>query len=167
MASTLAHTHDIAAGHEETIWFLGGLLIVKAAGDATNGAFDLIEQYWPAGFAPPPHVHEREEESFYVLEGTVTFRIGDTTFRAGPGEVVVLPRGVLHTFKVDEAAPARLLALYTPSGAKAFFAEFGEPARTPSLPPPTAPDIPRLLAVASKYGIVILGPAASKGAANK
>lgn len=151
-----AHHTSTEAG--EAIWFLGGLLTVKADGRATGGGFDLIEQRWPVGFAPPPHIHRREEESFFILEGEVAFRCGEQSFRAGPGDAVVLPRGVPHTFRVEGDTPARMLALYTPAGARGFFAAVGQPAERRELPPPAPPDVPRLLAVAPEYGIEILPP---------
>jgi len=153
-------SHHAAVGTGEAIWFLGGLLTVKADGTATGGGFDLIEQTWPVGFAAPPHIHRREEESFYVLEGEVAFRCGERAFGAGRGDTVVLPRGVPHTFRVEGSAPARMLALYTPAGARGFFAAVGRPAERRELPPPAPPDVPRLLAIAPEYGIEILPPPA-------
>lgn len=150
--------HYATVGSGEALWFLGGLLTQKADGAATGGGFDLVEQLWPAGFAPPPHIHRREEESFYVLEGEVSFQCGEARFRAGPGELVVLPRDVPHTFRVEGDAPARMLALYSPAGAWGFFAAVGQPAAQHELPPPAPPDIPRLLAIAPEYGIEILPP---------
>src|ERR1700674_4071280 len=82
----------------EAVWFLGTLMQLKAGGKETGGAFGLIEQVLPAGFRPPPHVHTREDEGFYIIEGRLAFSCGDRRLEAGPGSFVFLPRGIEHTF---------------------------------------------------------------------
>jgi mannose-6-phosphate isomerase-like protein (cupin superfamily) len=147
----------------EAFWFLGTRMELKASGATTGGAFGLIEQELPAGFAPPPHVDRSEDEAFYVLEGELTVTRGAETVAAPAGTCVFLPRGVPHAFRVG-AAPARLLQLNTPAGLERFFAEAGEPARGPGLPP-GPPDVGRLLALAPAYGVEILGPPPGQPAA--
>lgn len=144
--------YALDAGGGDRIWFLGTLMTVKAGGDLTGGAFTLIEQVAPPGFAPPMHLHRDEDEAFYVLEGAATFTCGGTSWDAGPGTFVFLPRGVPHRFVVADGGPIRLLQLTTPAGFERFAAEAGEPAATPTLPPPTQPDVPRLLALMAAYG---------------
>lgn len=144
-------------GGGDTLWFLGTLMTVKAGSNQTGGAFTLIEQIAPAGFGPPMHLHRHEDEAFYVLDGEVTFTIGDRVREAGPGAFVFLPRGVPHTFVVSEPGPARLLQLTTPGGFERFAGEAGEPAAQPTLPPPATPDVPRLLGLMAKYGYEPVG----------
>lgn len=144
-------------GEEEAIWFLNSLLVVKATGATTGGAFDMLEELLPPGFAPPPHIHYREEESFYVLSGRMTFTCGDETIAAGPGTLVVLPRGVLHGFRVEGTEPARALMIATPAGLLGFFRGVGEPAPARTLPPPRPPDLARLRRIAEAYGCEIPG----------
>ena len=148
----------LGAGEGESTWFLGTLMTVKAGGAQTDGAFTLLEWTAPAGFAPPPHVHHAEDEVFYVIEGEMAVRCGDEGWQVGPGSFVFLPRGVEHGFTVTSDVPLRGLQLTTPSGFEQFIAESGEPARTPTLPSPAAPDIPRLLAAAEKCKIEIKLP---------
>jgi mannose-6-phosphate isomerase-like protein (cupin superfamily) len=146
------------AGEEEAIWFLDTLMTVKATGETTGGAFDMIEELIPAGFSPPPHLHHREEECFYVLSGRLTFFYGDQTIAAGPGAFVVLPRDVLHTFRVEGTEPAHMLEINAPAGLVGFFRDMGEPARERTLPPPRPLDITKLHRVAHAYGCEIPSP---------
>ncbi len=149
-----------ALGREEgdSIWFLGTLMTVKAAGSQTGGAFGLIEQVLPPGFAPPLHAHHREDEAFYLLEGEATFVCGEQVYPAQPGSYVFFPRGVPHWFRVSSAEGARLLQFNWPAGLERFFIEAGEPAASMALPPARPPDLSKVLVLAPRYGLEILGP---------
>lgn len=142
----------------KSIWFLGTLMTVKADAEATGNAFTLIEQLLPPGFAPPPHVHHAEEEAFYILEGQLTVTCGDRMWSVGPGSFVFLPRGITHTFRVEGSAPARMLQVTAPAGFERFAQDVGETALALTLPPPTPPDVQRLVAVAAKHHIEIKAP---------
>lgn len=87
-----------------------------------------------------------------MLEGEFTVTCGEHTWTAAPGAFVLLPRGVPHTFAVSDAGPAKLLQITAPAQFERFAAEVGEPARQPTLPPPTPPDVPRMLELMAKYG---------------
>jgi mannose-6-phosphate isomerase-like protein (cupin superfamily) len=141
----------------DPVWFLGSLMTIKATGDDTAGAFTLIEQLAPAGFGPPLHVHHREDEAFYVLEGALRVVCGDRSFDAGPNSFVLLPRGIPHAFAVGDEG-ARLLQITSPAGFEDFARQAGEPAASRTLPTPSAPDIPRLVALAERHGAPIVGP---------
>src|SRR5215203_1264214 len=120
------------------IWLLGGLYTFKARGSDNGDAYSLFEVQGPV--ATPRHLHEHEEEGFYVVEGKVTFLIGEQTIEATPGTYAFVPRGVEHAFKI-ESAEAKLLLLLTPgnAGHEDQFTEMGEPlARTRSRPRPRA-----------------------------
>src|SRR5215831_10843615 len=147
-----------APGEGQAVWFLGNHMTIKATGGSTGGAFGLVESLIAPGFSPPLHVHHREDESFWVLEGEVTMRCGDKTFRAGPGSFVFLPRDVPHSFVVEGDAPVRMLTLLTPGGGEGVFIDGGRPAESDGLPPPTPPDIPALKRVSERYGADIVGP---------
>src|SRR4028119_2286219 len=88
-------TRPYALAREEgqAVWFLGTLVVVKATGEQTSGTFGLIDNLMPAGFAGPYHVHRNEDESFYVVEGEMTFYVGDERGKAGSGALVYGPRG--------------------------------------------------------------------------
>ncbi len=109
-----------------------------------------------AGFGPPLHLHKREAEGFYVLEGEGTFAVGDQTVEASVSSFVHIPAKVKHAFRVDSPT-ARFLTWITPPGLAGFFEEAGELAKTPTLPP--APlDVKRLAALMVKYDQEVLGP---------
>jgi len=166
-AAAAASTSTVVmnAGEGTSIWFLGNLMVLKATAASTNGAYGLLESWVRAGASPPLHVHHREDETFWILEGSLTVRCGDETFRAGPGSYIFLPRGVPHTFRVDGDAPAHMLTMLTPGGGEAFFVEGGRPAESATLPPPARPDLVRLERVAHEFGSEFVGPplAASEG----
>jgi ketosteroid isomerase-like protein len=110
-----------------------------------------VENVMPPGFASPYHVHHLEDEAFYVLEGEMAFVCDGKWTAAGPGTYVFGPRDLPHGFKVLGDAPARMLLLCTPSGFEQFVVEMSEPA-------PAPPDMAKLMAVAAKYSVDILGP---------
>ncbi|HEX8982767.1 MAG TPA: cupin domain-containing protein [Ktedonobacterales bacterium] len=138
--------------------FFGAIIMPKATAATTNGAMDLAEQILPAGFATPLHVHLREDECFYILEGEITYRLGAQTFVAQPGSFVRLPRDIPHAFKVKSEAPARTLVFGVPSGLVAFYAEVGTPASPGATAILRPVDVPRLVRVGATYGIEVLGP---------
>jgi mannose-6-phosphate isomerase-like protein (cupin superfamily) len=147
-----------AAGEGEATWFQPNRMVVKATGEATGGGFGLLESWVRAGASPPLHVHRREDESFWVLDGRLRFRCGDREIPAGPGSFVFLPRDVPHTFVVEGDEDAHLLTLLTPGGGERFFVEAGRAPEGPGLPPPGPPDIEKLKQVGPRYGAEIVGP---------
>jgi quercetin dioxygenase-like cupin family protein len=91
--------YALAKEEGQAVWFLGTLLIVKATGEQTGGAFGLVDNVLPAGFASPYHTHRNEDESFYVVEGEMTFYVGDERVKAEAGAFAYGPRGVPHGFE--------------------------------------------------------------------
>jgi mannose-6-phosphate isomerase-like protein (cupin superfamily) len=151
---------DDGEGYE----FLNSLMIVKAGGEDTRGQLAILEIRTPRDYGPPPHVHADEEEVFYVLEGKVEVMSGDQQFLAGPGSLVLTPRGTLHTFHVTDEGPGKMLIITAPAQFERFVAEVGSPAPTMTLPAPKEPDVGRLIEVSAKYGITYPpppGPAAT------
>lgn len=135
--------------------FLGLPTLMRSTGDTTNGAFGLMEHWsMPPGFATPYHRHHLEDEAFYVLEGELAFICDDKWLHAGPGTYVFGPREIPHGFKVVGNAPARMLLLCAPAGFERFVLEMSEPDATP----PAPPDMAKLMTLAAKYKIDILGP---------
>lgn len=150
----------VPAGEGRSFWLATDLHVFKAVGEETGGAFALSELTVRPEFGPPPHVHQREDESFYVLEGEFQFLDGDRAFTAGAGSFVHLPKGRLHAHLAAGDAPARALVLVTPAGVEKFIEEAGRPATgdpTPP-PPPEMPELERIVAVAQKYGIEVPPP---------
>jgi mannose-6-phosphate isomerase-like protein (cupin superfamily) len=145
------------ADEGEAIWFAGALMILKAAGEQTDGRFAFLDQRVPADYAAPLHVHHCEDEAWYVLDGQVTFYCGDETFTARPGAWIFLPKDVPHAFRVG-AAGGRLLTFSAPADFANFVKAAGEPAPRLETPPPAPPDLEQLAAIAARYGIELLGP---------
>jgi len=148
----------LGPGEGEAIWFLRNRMTIKATAELTGGGFGLVEVEIPAGYSPPTHVHHREEESFYVLEGELTFRCGDTTFEAQPGSFICLPRDVPHSFFVKGDRPARMLNLMTPGTGEGYFREAGRPAEGEGLPPAAPVDVTSLQRAGELYDAKVVGP---------
>ncbi|RKN50880.1 cupin domain-containing protein [Micromonospora endolithica] len=139
-------------------WFLGNLVTLKAAGADTGGRLTVAEFLNPPGFAPPLHRHQVEDEMFYVISGTARFECAGESLHAGPGDFVLLPVGVPHTFVVGPDEPLRALQITTPSGFEGFAAEAGVPAPERRLPDPAPVDPASLGHAAARHGIELLGP---------
>jgi quercetin dioxygenase-like cupin family protein len=161
--STTIDTPDASAiaigpGEGEAVWFLRSRMLIKATAEMTNGAYGLIEVTIPPGFSPPQHIHHREDESFYVLDGGLTVQCGEQTISASAGSYVFLPRDVPHSFVVEGDTPVRMLNITSPGGGEHFFAAAGRPAESEGLPPLGPPDIDRLRAASQQYGSELVGP---------
>ena len=140
--------------------FLGLPTLMRSTSETTNGAFGLMEHWsMPPGFASPYHVHHLEDEAFYVLGGEVAFVCDGKWIKGGPGTYIFGPREIPHGFKVIGAIPARMLLLCSPAGFERFVLEMGEDLTSPAAPP----DVPKLIVLAAKYKIDILGPLPDEG----
>jgi quercetin dioxygenase-like cupin family protein len=148
-----------ALGSEEgeALWFFGTLATFKASAQQTGGQYSLVEQVAPRGVATPLHVQLEDHESFYVLEGELTFYFGDgQPIPAAAGSFVHIPKGMPHAFQVDSET-ARFLDLTTPQH-EYFMRAAGEPAQGRVLPPAGPPDMEKVNAAAKEYGVELLGP---------
>jgi len=124
-------------GEGETHHLGGSSVTIKAAGDDTDGTFFLAESVIEPGFpGPPPHVHQRLHDMFYVLEGTLTLRLGDATVQAGPGTFACVSPGQVHTFSNRSSAPVRFLNFNTPSGWENYMRELGRELSSGRTPTP-------------------------------
>ena len=126
----------------------------------THGQFALIEPVGRRGNVPPPHIHHREDEIFYVLEGEIVFSVGDRTIKGTPGTMIFIPRDVRHSFTI-ESDHHRILILVTPAGFEAWFREFSVPAPAMTLPPANEPaygEVQRMLEAAPRYGLEFVLP---------
>ena len=129
-------------------------------GEQTGGAFFMAEVSVAPGRGTPPHIHRREEETFYVQQGTLTVQVGGKTLIASPGDLVCLPRGVAHCFQNNGDMNAKFLVVAAPAGLEKFFEEaFYPEADCPDAPPMTEAFLGRLLAAAPKYGLEFAPPA--------
>jgi mannose-6-phosphate isomerase-like protein (cupin superfamily) len=158
MTTSPVQPYVLRSGEGEALWFLGSLATIKTAGAHTRGALTVVEFLNPAGFAPPVHRHLAEDEAFYVLDGHAQFRCGEQTFDAGPGDFVLLPVSLPHTFLVGPDQPLRALQITTPAGFEAFAAEVGQPAAALRLPDPGPIDPAALGHAAGRHAVEVLGP---------
>ena len=127
-------------------WGPGDHYTFLVTGEESGGAYFAMEALVPPGGGPPPHIHSREDETFYVLDGEIEFRLGDETIAAGAGDFVNVPRGTVHRFTNAGSGTARMVLTFTPAGMERFFEETLEPA------PSGAADAPdNLEEVAARY----------------
>ena len=121
-------------------WMLDILWTILATGQQTGGRYSVLEQIMPGNAAPPPHVHPFSVEAFYLLDGEITYKVGDATLSAKTGSFVVVPRNTVHSFTVTSAS-AHVLNLYLPAGWEQVFPDLTRPAERRELPPPGQDDI--------------------------
>ena len=144
---------------DHSVWYNGSLMTFLATGEDTHGRFALIEAVARRGNVPPPHIHHREDEIFYVLEGEIVASVGDRTIKGTAGTMVFLPRDVRHSFTI-ESEQSRMLILLTPAGLEGWFKQLSMPAPSMTLPPADEPeyrDVQRMLEAAPRYGIEFAG----------
>lgn len=147
------------AGEGEALWFADGLLIYKSTAEQTSGGLAVAEITAPYGANSPLHRHHGEDEAWYILDGQLTFWLGDHQETASAGAFVFGPRGVEHSFRVD-SVEARFLLFLTPAGFEDFTRACGWPATAPTLPPADLrPKNGELLVDAARtHGLDILEP---------
>ena len=145
-------------GEGQSVWSLGARFTLKAGEAQTGGQFALVEALAWQATEPPRHVHHREDEAWYILDGQMTFHVGDDVLVATSGSFAYAPRGIPHAFTVD-IEPTHVLVFAAPAGFERFAEELGEPA-VDDLPPVglQVPGPESLGPVAERYGIEIVGP---------
>jgi mannose-6-phosphate isomerase-like protein (cupin superfamily) len=129
---------------------LGEVLTIKVAGEDTDGAYTIIQEVSPPSGGPPLHLHHREDEAFYVLEGEYEVHCGDERISATPGTFVFAPRKIPHTFRNVSAGRGKVLAIVTPAGIEKFFEELSEGAKQGPL------DLGRVKEIAERYEIELM-----------
>jgi quercetin dioxygenase-like cupin family protein len=139
---------------------VGDVYRILASGRQTGDVYTLSEIRVSPKNGPPPHIHSREDESFFVLEGEVEFQVGDEKITARSGTFIQGPRGIAHSFKNNTQRPARMLVFVSPAGFENFVNEFARPVASFDSPaiPASKDEIDKLLAAAPKYGVQILPP---------
>ena len=141
----------LAPGEGTVFQVLGGdVVMVKAVSEDTGGSFSVFETLVPSQGGPPPHVHHREDEAFYVIEGQFEFRVGDRQIRATAGSYLWAPRDIPHRFRNVGETTGKLLIVIRPAGFERFIEAFSR------LPPDAPPDWGRMSALAQEYGLEFL-----------
>ena len=126
---------------------LGIPMVIRIQGRDTDGIVSTVESHDVPGGGPPPHIHQREDETFQVLEGEYEWTVGGEKFIAQKGATIFAPRGIPHTYRYLGKTPGRLMCVITPSGFEGFFEEIG------AMSPQQQQDIPRVIELGRKYGL--------------
>jgi len=144
--------HHVRPGEGPCLGYGGQVMNVKLSSAESAGELTVIEDLIPPKNGPPLHVHSRESEAYYVLEGEFEFTCGEDTVRGGVGTFVHAPRGLPHRYFNVGDTPGRVLFSFTPAGIERFFGELTEQKDqlTPAI----------MATVAAKYGITLIPPKA-------
>jgi quercetin dioxygenase-like cupin family protein len=144
----------------DAFWLLGMLEIVKVSSEDTNGEYGLLEVTARPGDGSPWHVHPDEDEWFYVLEGQFTVYVADKRLSLSAGSFAFGPKGIPHTFISEGPGDGKALIGFQPFHFEGFLREVGEVATERVVPPPLdgPPDMERLIPIAARNGMDILGP---------
>lgn len=154
-------THILKSGDGQPTGVAGDIYTIKVSGRETGGAYAVMEAFIPSGHGPLPHQHSREDEFFYVLDGTMEFVSDGQRSIGGPGTFVALPKGSVHCFQNVGDAPARMIITVVPAGLEDFFIEVSKNPDTFSEENPPVFDpqqIERMLALESKFGLRTIVP---------
>ena len=121
-------------------WMVDILWVVLATGEQTGGEYSLMWQLCPKGSGPGPHYHDQDEQ-FFIEDGEIIYLANGEELRARAGSFVLIPRGTIHSFRVDSET-ATFLNSYTPAGFERTITELAEPALVREIPPSDRPAIP-------------------------
>ena len=151
---------SVRSDEGEARWWFGSLAVIKTTAADTGGQMTIVEVTERPGSEAPLHVHHRDDEGFWVLEGEVTFQVGETTIEAGAGDYAFGPRDIPHRFTVGDRG-CRMLFILTPGGIEDVIRATSEPAPSRTLPPPpdhdpTPEEIGGLKAVVKQHGYELL-----------
>lgn len=140
-----------------TIAVVGDVYRFLVTGAETGGEYAMWQAIVMPGGGPPPHIHTREVESFFVIAGEITFMLGEERRIARAGTFISVPIGALHAFKNEGADRAEMLLWVAPAGLEQMFFETGVevPEGTTTAGPPTHEEIEKLLEIAPRYGVEI------------
>jgi quercetin dioxygenase-like cupin family protein len=144
----------------EPRWWFGNLAVIKTTADDSAGQLTIVEITAPPGLEVPLHVHHRDDEGFWILEGDLTFEVGDATIEAHAGDYVFGPRNIPHRYTVANDG-CRMLFIMVPGGLEDLIRATSEPAPSRTVPPPPdgPPDpaeIERLKALVAEHGYELL-----------
>jgi mannose-6-phosphate isomerase-like protein (cupin superfamily) len=156
-------THTLAPvttrkGEGEARWWFNALAEIKVSAEETGGLLSIIEMTEPPNTEAPLHVHHREDEGFWILEGDVTLQVGDEIIEASAGDFAFGPRGIPHRYTVGPEG-CRMLFILTPGGMERLVRDMSVPAQSRTLPPPSdeEPDWEHVAAVAKANDCELLG----------
>jgi quercetin dioxygenase-like cupin family protein len=140
--------------NKEALIWMGELAIIHTSGKETNGRYSLVELFATKEGEVPWHIHHKEDEGFYILEGEVTLYIGEQVIKGKPGDYIFAPLGIPHKYSVDSPGHVRMLMVFSPAGFEGFIRETSVPATslTPPDPETIEIDIEKIIPIAEAYG---------------
>jgi len=148
----------VATGKGEARWWFGQLAEIKATAADTGGQFTLVEVTCPPRYQGRRHVHHKEDEAFWLLEGDLNLEVGGHLIEMQAGDYAFGPRDIPHSYTTGDTG-CRVLFILTPGGFEKLIMATSQPARARTVPPPSdeMPDIARLQAIVAEFGGEILG----------
>jgi quercetin dioxygenase-like cupin family protein len=154
----MLHPMATRHGEGEARWWFAALAEIKVTAEQTGGLLSIVEVTEPPNAAGPLHVHHREDEGFWILDGDVTFEVGDTTISVSAGDFAFGPRDIPHRYTAGPSG-CRMLFIMTPGGFEDLVRDMSVPAQSRTLPPPSdeQPDWDHVAAVAKAHGCELLG----------
>ncbi len=160
MAENTTEPLAVPHGEGDARWWFAGLAEIKATAADTNGQMTIVEMTEPPGTEAPLHVHHREDEAFWILEGSATFQVGDQTIEAGPGDYLWGPRDIPHRYSVGPDG-CRMLFICVPGGFEDLVRDMSQPAESRTLPPPpegepTEAEMEEIGRIAARHGNELL-----------
>ena len=165
MTTQTAPAHTVVhrpAGTGPATWAMGSLFEHLLSTQESGGRLGVSLVTQPPGIATPLHRHTHEDEAFYLLDGTMTYRAGDDLFHLTAGDFLWLPRGLPHAFRITGSTPVRFLGFTDPGALFGLYDEVGIPARERRLPgsdgQTLAVEIPKWNEVGPRYGLEVVGP---------
>jgi len=145
---------------KEALNWLGELAIIHTTGKETNGKYCVIELYATKEGSPPWHVHHREDEGFYIIEGELTVSVGDKTYKVTNGDYLLAPKDIPHTYSVDSPGHARILMICSPAGFEEAVRAMSSPATSlvPPKPESVEVDYEKIMSLANQFGVEFVEP---------
>jgi len=144
------------------LWFQNSLVTIRVSMSDGQDGISVLEHRVPYGFSPPLHLHRAQDEVLHVLEGEFRVKVKDQEHRLGAGDILLAPKDVPHTYRVESVAGGRCLTITVRGDFERFVRAVSRPAERPELPkpagPPSAEAIQTLKDAAAKYGIELVGP---------
>lgn len=148
---------NVQVSKQPRVEWLGASYQTILSTDQTGGAMSIIDSVSPVNSGPPLHVHDGEDEIFYILSGEMEVYLDGKLTVAGPGSAIFLPRGVEHSFRVIGENPCRHLVILTPGGFEGFFSEMAQAqCRIPE-------DMEKVVSTAQTYNLSFTGPPLGAG----
>ena len=149
-------TTVLETGQGRSFWLMGDFYAIKTTAEQTGGAYSVTEVESFPGNGPPPHIHHREDECIYIVEGAFSIILAERVVDAADGDFVRIPKGTPHTYKNVGAIPGKMLVILSPGGLEQLWADLGQPGTLSETPKNDDPStLNRLLTLAPKYQLEI------------